>query len=1283
MTSTRHCSPDHSSLSPKPRPRIVPYSGLIGTLQAIRAHAHRDPVARTCEATQQMAKMPRKFSPPMWKPSTAAQEKTLKTLGYFGPLYGSRLRPHLITLWNRRPILDRIRDALPPQQLPDWLLQPLDPSDVLKHCHDRFYRQDDSPMVWCPVRVPGGQRHKYGIYYTLANRIDYIERLREYSGGTYGPAYADLLELQDQYQLLSLHMELKGTFTNQELLRVDPETGVCPLELYWPDESVPFTRSHLPDLRHQVTYLRYWGDKPEGSWVDPQVRETVQLAHFFNTYYFLYQVLRILGVLSKALPSPCKSRSAETLLPPSWLDEDADTNGVFFDCVLRIIVGALLGVHEQCRVRSHWYARHQIYRMFLLQTPDRAHLREWTHRHKRKITYAFRSFLLAELEDVPSLHQLLCDIYDWQSYAKNAFDAMDQVRRHFNKSMGQHACLPPVVASPEVGPMGLTVFAPFGMLLYKSECNEIYRALWRRYLSPGEGDSLRLDSLCYEDVFFAPRPPFQQEPGKNKNARTSLTADGYSSQSLLPWSPGYSGFEGQEAMLATANKLHLRTAPRPMEADFITVINRIFRKLDEEHHSNERLWHVSRQVWTAEKRDVMWQLVCHEPGYDKRYCWLARTFGVRPFASIERLYAAETLYRRETNRTTIKYSLQQILAEDPYDYCALEHYFACVKRKFGLQLFYLPRHIAEKQVRLFHEIYGTLPGEALHPDAGLYFYCPNCENIKTTVFDGILRRSKRKKKKKKKQGQSATTAVQQGSALGRVRQGVRVKKQEPEDTDNESSGISDAGLTTDADAEEEDDDRGGPMEIMALDHVSDTEENDAQEEEEEDDDENNNHNEEEDEEEEEDEDEAGSEYDSSSASEEEEEEGEEEKIEDEEAEMVAGLGGNWDAELQGDILHTQMLAQTLKNEVAVAVPKPPVPGVAPEGPTPLVITVKLNNLLFTGSERLSRYSLYSVGTCIDLGTGHILCAKKASRNNPKKRSSATDMVSQLTRSRKTEANEKRKKFKDERKRQEMERCVRTRLSPFYAIGKLFWTKATGAAMSCPSCACLTAMSRFHLEVHRPSISLAHSLDSQMSEGEHNCGCRRSKFIIEILKKKTLHRCALCLRATQDVSWRFALDDEDPRRCCLRNLPLCQTHADMWGEASFVRGREVLRLSSQRHALLMNYRRVQLEDGTFIYAKPSGGSIHGGGANSTPKSTARPVTATADLKGKVFVDRRRSSILASAEAVQTEMHRLKTQQVPEIRRRPVARVRARPVDYETYDSTASEAAGVEALSLDIV
>jgi len=117
--------------------------------------------------------------------------------------------------------------------------------------------------------------------------------------------------------------------------------------------------------------------------------------------------------------------------------------------------------------------------------------------------------ILSQIEDVPSLHALLCDIYYWQSYARNAYDAMDQVRRHFNKTMGQSTCVPPVVGAPDSGPLGACVVQPFGMLLYKEQCSDMYRELWRRYLNPGP-NSLKLPPLCYEEIFFAPRPPFQQ-----------------------------------------------------------------------------------------------------------------------------------------------------------------------------------------------------------------------------------------------------------------------------------------------------------------------------------------------------------------------------------------------------------------------------------------------------------------------------------------------------------------------------------------------------------------------------------------------------------------------------------------------------------------------------------------------------------------------------------------------------------------------------------------------------
>lgn len=84
----------------------------------------------------------------------------------------------------------------------------------------------------------------------------------------------------------------------------------------------------------------------------------------------------------------------------------------------------------------------------------------------------------------------------------------------------------------------------------------------------------------------------------------------------------------------------------------------------------------------------------------------------------------------------------------------------------------------------------------------------------------------------------------------------------------------------------------------------------------------------------------------------------------------------------------------------------------------------------------------------------------------------------------------------------MERCVGTKLSPFWVIGKVFYTKATGASWCCACCGTLTAMTRYHLE---------------LSSGQQNCGCQRNRFVIELLRKKRTERCVLCLKETSGTS----------------------------------------------------------------------------------------------------------------------------------------------------------------------
>lgn len=203
----------------------------------------------------------------------------------------------------------------------------------------------------------------------------------------------------------------------------------------------------------------------------------------------------------------------------------------------------------------------------------------------------------------------------------------------------------------------------------------------------------------------------------------------------------------------------------------------------------------------------------------------------------------------------------------------------------------------------------------------------------------------------------------------------------------------------------------------------------------------------------------------------------------------------------------------------------------------------------------------------------------------------------------------------------------------------------------------------------------------MSQGQHNCGCQRSRFIADLLRKHSGHRCVLCLKECHpEPHWRIALDDEDPVRCSVRRLPLCQTHADMWGEQGMLS--EMTTLSNQRRALVLNYRRVQLDDGRFIFVPPSTGvpgTTSPAGVSSVPTqpTSGLPPQLSQFRSGRVFVDRRRTSILASADAVQQELERIKNAPAPapasgagrgQVRKRKRNPLGLPATQTEAYDST---------------
>jgi hypothetical protein len=653
--------------------------------------------------------------------------------------YGSLAQVRCLVLYNKKDPEAEVRRCLGSHLVPEWLFAPLRvvaatgedgklttrlSSDT--RLHAGYYKGALHPYAWCPVRHPPGHPELYGIYYTLVNRIDYLERLVQLGGGPRGPCYGALRELQDRYQMLSLHMELKNQYTNAELLERPRKEGAggaedpSPAELYWPSEDTAITREELPDLFLHSFYLKFWGDAVDLPWSDPQV-------------------LKIVDLLSKALPFPCKSRSVSTILPEDWFGEE---NTLVFRVVLRIILGGLLGLYEHCRVSANFHARRAVYRSFCLVLPRKHELDQWLHEHKRIITYSVREYIFWMLKDVASLHAYLHEHYYWRNLEESAFDAMDQLRRHFNSVMELSAHAEPVVDCSG----GILRQLHLGVAREETEDPSYFTLPGHENVqrvftavpssSPEGGGVKRKRSTLYKPHLVA--------VATEEANRVRLPSEPKPTV-LLPWQPGFSGFEGVDEVLRAANKVNLRYCHRPIEKSFLDKVLFEMNLLDDQSQRKNPQLREAEESFPESLRELMWEVILRQPDESAPFDWLALVFGVSADRTVEPLNHARYLYLQETDRSCVRNVLEAVARDDPYDYAVLRNYFTLLKKRNAFLVYDLPPEITLRQVAEYHRMYGTQMGQPLHKQAGLYFVCTNCGRLKSQVFDSVTKSSKKKK----------------------------------------------------------------------------------------------------------------------------------------------------------------------------------------------------------------------------------------------------------------------------------------------------------------------------------------------------------------------------------------------------------------------------------------------------------------------------------------------------------------------------------------------------------
>lgn len=565
---------------------------------------------------------------------------------------------------------------------PDWFI-----SSELKSCSG-YYDDLKQDYVWRPIEFASNLPN-LNIYYTVVNRIDFAQELIDRCNDK--TVTTLLCEVQDKYQLLALHMELKSSyFDNQletfDINTTDEENMVTPVELY--DTKKPsFCREELPDIRKYAPYISFWKEDEE--------LPTDNL--LINRFMFL---------LFKALPYPYKRRSIENAIVESWSDimqriflKNADKTeneknrmkyertftSDIYQITIRIMLASFLGVYDHCNQKTDFQTRMKIYKWFCFNRPDEEKFSLWILKYKEVVLGCYREFLFDTIDYCGGVIDFLGNTSHWNVLKHLTYETLDGMRLQFCNSIGRYA-----------------VDYSISSLM-------------------GDGMWFELNSLC---------SGMESQFGADKSI--------FNSPISFSWYPKISWLYKVQKEFDTCNKKILKSTNRPKTDPFCTmVIDKIaevdskMRKtscinpesIDPDYLNDSVKKHIREVVDASDMYDLMpFQFLGEHPV----------NLDVNILLDMEE---AEEMYEFEEGSVQLKRVLTKLYREMPYEYQIFRYFFSELCRKREFQVFHLTKSIFKKQIETLKDVYETLPGTKLDNSAGLYYICTNCNTIKISVRD--------------------------------------------------------------------------------------------------------------------------------------------------------------------------------------------------------------------------------------------------------------------------------------------------------------------------------------------------------------------------------------------------------------------------------------------------------------------------------------------------------------------------------------------------------------------
>lgn len=580
-------------------------------------------------------------------------------------------------------------------------------------CGLAFYLSGARP-TWMPVAVEENVED-YSAYYLLASRVDYISNLMTVARLPARIRHALATHL-DTHLLLCLHMEKTGRYRDSELeapahsgLRREP---ISEFEKFSPRLALAFHSGELPDLTALLPYSGFFGKKQEFPFREDDVKCILNFLKKAN--YFRYNGRSISLILGREIRRQPKT----------------------FHCFVRMLMCTLLGGYKEATVIAPFAVRKSVYKWFSYNGyPSVNEVCTLVTDNKELSRVVMQEYLLHCLAHVPSLRDYLVNSGNHEQVERAAFVGMDQARLIIYKNVLQilarnfgDSSVSPVGAEPRRSPawyaevQKAVAAARSGQRRtcksQKGECDDDDDD----DEGEGEGDN--------REGGGGPRSDRKRKRGEGSD-RDGKDKKKPKFKELFntPW------FTEVGYLINITNAKKLVTAYVPNDDTFSKKVVVLATKIDDRMYTQPGfLDSETPEAIAMRTKTIQSVLSRFAPSESVSYEWLACEFDIS-MHSVMRLKEAEQLYSSQISSKKVASVLRSLSKNAPRDYHVLKTFFTQLNHRKSIRLYSLPLDMTLAQIGALHKLYQTAPGQPLHPEAGMFYFCTNCLNFKASLVE--------------------------------------------------------------------------------------------------------------------------------------------------------------------------------------------------------------------------------------------------------------------------------------------------------------------------------------------------------------------------------------------------------------------------------------------------------------------------------------------------------------------------------------------------------------------